>query len=153
MIKCLLDVFSLVWTLMSTKLWGLSCFLIRNMFGLLVVYLTHLILHMHFQCFGHALHIAHTYTTLVMHWFISCLFILTCHVYLMLCSTLFCFRFELHFLIHLTPLMHRYHYSYFHLLPSFLLNFLSIPKKKGENILSRVYWSVLSFIYDFYAHL
>ena len=64
LIKCLLDIFSLVWILMSTKLWGLSCFLIRNMFGLLVVYLTHLTPHMHFQCFGHALHIATSCTHL-----------------------------------------------------------------------------------------
>ena len=58
LIKCLLGIFSLVWTLMSTKLWGFSCFLIRNMFGSLVVYLTHLAPHVHFPCIGHALHIA-----------------------------------------------------------------------------------------------
>ena len=57
LIKCLLCIFSLVWTPMSKKLWGFSCFLIRNMFGSLVVYLTHLAPHVHFQCFGHALHI------------------------------------------------------------------------------------------------
>ena len=58
LIKCLLDIFSLVWTLMSTKLWDFSYFLIRNMFGSLVVYLTHLAPHVHFSCIGHALHIA-----------------------------------------------------------------------------------------------
>ena len=62
LIKCLLGIFSLVWTPMSTKLWGFSCFLIRNMFGSLVVYYTHLTPHVHFPCFGHALHIA-TYCT------------------------------------------------------------------------------------------
>ena len=83
LIKCLLDIFSLVWTPMSTKLWGFSCFLIRNMFGSLVVYLTHLAPHMHFQCFGNALHIAtscrhHCYPchalvyTLFLHPSISC---------------------------------------------------------------------------------
>ena len=42
-----------VWTPMSTKLWGFSCFLTRIIFGLLVVHLTHLTPHVHFQCFGH----------------------------------------------------------------------------------------------------
>ena len=32
---------------------------------------------------------AHIFATLVMHWSISCFFILACHVYLFLCSTLF----------------------------------------------------------------
>ena len=32
LIKFLLGIFSLVWTSMSIKLWGFSCFLIRNMF-------------------------------------------------------------------------------------------------------------------------
>ena len=57
LIKCLLGIFSLIWTLMSTKLWDFSCFLIRNIFGSLVVYLTHFTPHVHFPCFGHALHI------------------------------------------------------------------------------------------------
>ena len=64
LIKCLLDIFSLVWTLMSTKLWGFSCFFIRNMFGSLVVYLTHFALHVHFSCISHALHTATSYTHL-----------------------------------------------------------------------------------------
>ena len=56
---------------------------------------------------------------------LSCFFILACHVYLMLCNTLFCLKIELHFLIHLAPLMHHYHCSFLHLLPSFLLDHLS----------------------------
>ena len=64
LIKCLLGIFSLVWTLMSTKLWGFSCFLIRNMFRLLVVYLTQLTPHVHFSCIGHTLHIATSCTHL-----------------------------------------------------------------------------------------
>ena len=59
LMKCLLDIFSVVWTLMSTKLWGFSCFLIRNMFGLLVVYLTHLALYVHWSCIAHS-HLLHT---------------------------------------------------------------------------------------------
>ena len=58
LIKYLLGIFSLVWTSISTKFRGFSCFLIRNMFGSLVVYLAHFALHVHFPCFGHALHIA-----------------------------------------------------------------------------------------------
>ena len=42
--------------------------------------------------------------------------------------------------------------TYIHLFPSFLLNPLSIPDKKGESILQRVYRSVLSFLYDSCAH-
>ena len=64
LIKCLLAIFSLVQTPMSTKLWGFSCFLIRNMFGPLVVYFTHLVSHVHFPCFGHALHKATSRTHL-----------------------------------------------------------------------------------------
>ena len=55
LIKCLLGILSLVWISMSTKLWGFSCFLIRNMFGLLIVYLTNIAPHVHFPCIGHAL--------------------------------------------------------------------------------------------------
>ena len=50
LIKCLLDIFLLVWTPTSTKLWGFS-------FGSLVVYLTYFAPHVYFPCFGHALHI------------------------------------------------------------------------------------------------
>ena len=64
LIKCLLGIFSLVWNLMSTKPWGFSCFLIRNMFGSLFVYLTHLAPHVHFPCFGYALHKATSRTHL-----------------------------------------------------------------------------------------
>ena len=137
LIKCLLGIFSLVWTPMSTKLWGFSYFLIRNMFGPLVVYLTYLAM-----CTFHALvmhytqpPLAHTFVTLVMHWFIPCFFILAYHVHLMRCSILFCLLFEPHFLIHLAPLMHLYPYSYLRLLPSFLLDPFSISDKKGESIL------------------
>ena len=99
LIKCLLLIFSLVWTLMSTKLWGFSCFLIRNMFGSLVVYLTHLAPHVHFLCISHPLHITTSCTHLcyTCHALVYILFILACHVYLMLCSTLFCLRIGLHF--------------------------------------------------------
>ena len=84
LIKYLLGIFSLVWTLMSTKLQGFSSFIIRNMFRSLVVYLTHLVPHVHFPCIGHTLHIATSCThlcylchTLVYIWFLhlsmSCL--------------------------------------------------------------------------------
>ena len=118
---------------------------------------------MHWSCIAHshALHIAthctqpplaHTFATLVMHWSIPYFFILACHVYLMFCSILHCLRFELHFLIHLAPPMHHQHCSYLHLLPSFLLDPLSIPDKKGESILQKLYQRVLSFLYDSCAH-
>ena len=135
LIKCLLGIFSLVWTPMSTKLWGFSCFLTMNMFGSLVVYLTHLAPHVHFHCFGHALHITTSCTHLCYpcHALVYTLFIRAYHVYLMLCNTLFCLRIELHFLIHLAPLMHHSSCSYLHLLPFFLLDsFVYSCKKGGE---------------------
>ena len=92
LIKCLLGIFSLVQTSVSTKLWGFLYFLIRNMFGSLVVYLTHLTPYVHFPCFGYALHIVTSCT----------------HFSLTLCL------------------------------------FVS---KRG-----RVYWKVLSFLYDSCAH-
>ena len=84
LIKCLLGIFSLVWTPMSTKIWGFSCFLIRNMFGSLVVYLTHLAPYGHFSCISPALHISTSCThlcylchalvyTLLLHPSMSCL--------------------------------------------------------------------------------
>ena len=152
LIKCLLGIFSLVWTLMSTKIWSFSCFLIRNMFGSLVVYLRHFAPH----CVFHALvmqctlpPLAHTFATLVMHQSTPCFFILACHVYLILCSILFCLRFELHFLIHLAPLIYHYHCSYLHLLLSFLLDPFVYSCKKGGRVYSKVvYQRVLSFLYD-----
>ena len=95
LIKCLLGIFSLVWTPMSTKLWGFLCFLIQNMFGSLVVNLTHLTPHVHFSYFGHALHIATSCThlcypchalvyTLFLHPSMSCLhqaFVAFCFVF------------------------------------------------------------------------
>ena len=140
LIKCFLGIFSLVLTLMSTKLWGFSCFLIRNMFGPLVVYFTHVDSHVHFPCFGHALYIATSYThlcypchalvyTSLPHPSISCLPHALWHFFL------FCLLFELYFLIHVIPLMHHYPCSYLHLLPSFLLDPLFIHIKKGDSIL------------------
>ena len=95
--------------------------------------------------------LAHTFATLVMHWSIPCFFILACHVYIMLCSILFCLKFELHFLSHLATLMHHYHCSYLHLFPSFLLDLLSIPDKKGI-VYSREYTGVFCHFYMTLVH-
>ena len=100
LMNCLLGIFSLVWTLMSTNLQGFSCFLIRNMFGLLVVYLTHLAPHVHFSCIAHS-HLMHTPLLPL-----PCLGLylvsssLACHVYFILCSIVFlsCFVFCLTFI-------------------------------------------------------
>ena len=95
LIKCLLGIFLLIWTPMSTKLWGFSYLLIRNMFGSLVVYLTHFAPYYIFPAL--VMHctlppLAHTFATFVMHWSTPCFFILACHIYLILCSILFCLR-------------------------------------------------------------
>ena len=87
MIKCILDIFSLIWTSMSTK----PCFLIRNMFGSLVMFLAHLAPHVYFSCIGYALHIATSCThlcypchalvyTLFLHPNMSCLPVALCFV-------------------------------------------------------------------------
>ena len=49
---------------MGTKLLGFSCFLVRNIFGSLVVCLTPFAPCVHFPCIGHALHIATSCTHL-----------------------------------------------------------------------------------------
>ena len=140
---------------MSTKIWGFSCFLIRNMFCSLVVYLTHFALH----CIFHALvmhctlpPLAHTFATLVMHWSTPCFFILVCHVYLMLCSILFCLMIELHFLIHLAPLIHHYHCSYLYLLPLFLLDPCLFLTKRGR-VYSREFTRVFCHFYMTLVHI
>ena len=100
LIKCLLGIFSLVWTPMSTKLRGFSCFLIRNMFGSLVVYLTHLAPHVHFPCISYALHIATSCTHL--------------------CYPFHAFVYTL--LLH--PSMSCLHYALQHLVMSYVLSFI-----------------------------
>ena len=87
-------------TLMRTKLWDFSCFLIRNMFGLLVVYLTHLTPHIHFPCMGHTLHIATSCTHL-------------CY----LCHALI-------YILFLYPSMSCLPYVLQHLVMSYVLNFI-----------------------------
>ena len=138
LIKCLLGIFSLVWTPMSTKHWGFSCFLMRNMFGSLAVYLTHLAPHVHFPYFGHALHIATFFThlcypyhvlvyTLCLHPSLSCLPYALQH--------LFCLVFDLHFsfILHPSCIILLIHSFISCLL--FSLTPLSIRVKKGESIL------------------
>ena len=105
--NCLLDIFSFVWILISTKLWGFSCYLIRNMFDLLVVDFMHLTPYVHFSWLAHALHTASycTHTPLLP---LPCLgqylvfTSLVCHIYFMLCSILFLryFVFCLNFISH-----------------------------------------------------
>ena len=155
LIKCLLGIFSLVWTLMSTKLWGFSYFLIRNIFGSLVVYLTHLATHVHFPCFGHALHIATfcTHLCYLCHaWFIPCFFILACHVYLILSSTIFCLLFKLHFSFISHPSCIIIIVHTFISCPHFSLTLCLFMTKRGRVYYRVVYWSVLSFLYDSCAH-
>ena len=93
LIKCLYDIFSLFWTPMSTKLWGCSCFLIRIMFGLLVVYFTHLAPHVHFSCIVYALHIVTSCSHLCYpcHALVYILFPHSYHVMFTLCFIALCF--------------------------------------------------------------
>ena len=97
--------------------------------------------------------LAHTFATLVMHWSIPCFFILACHVYLMLCSILLCLRFELHFLIHLTLLMHHSPCSYLYLLPSFLLDPFVYSCKKGGEYTLKYYTEEFSHFYMTLVHI
>ena len=75
---------------------------------------------------------------------------LACHIYFILCSIFlgfFCLSFELHFLIHLAPLMHHYPYSYLIFFPTFLLIHLSICDKKGESILESIPKCIVIYIW------
>ena len=130
LIKCLLGTFSLAWSPMSTKFWGFSCFLFRNMFGSFVVYLTHLAPHVHFPCIGHALHIVtscthlyHPCHALIYTWFL--------HSSMSYLPYAFCLLFKLHFsfILHLSCIILLVHtfISY----PLFSLTPLSIRVKKG----------------------
>ena len=76
------------------------------------------------------------------------------HVMSTLCSIAFYIVLDLSFIFSFIshPSCIIKHCSYLHLLPLFLLDPLSIPDKKGESILQRVYRSVLSFLYDSCAH-
>ena len=93
LMNCLLDIFLLVWTLISTKLWGFLCFLIRNMFGLLVVYFTHLTPQVHFSCLAHAMHTTTSCTHICYpcHALFNILFPYPQHVMYTLCFVAFCF--------------------------------------------------------------
>ena len=143
--KCLLGVFSPVWTPMSTKIWGFACYLFRNMFALLVMYFVNLTPLVHFSFLARALHITTSCTHLCTpcHALINVLFThlidhfasLECHIYFMLCSILLLmyFVFCLCLISHLfcTPYA-SYPCSYFHFFPSFFLVPLSICAKKGR---------------------
>ena len=108
LIKCLLGILSLVWISMSTKLWGFSCFLIRNMFGLLIVYLTNIAPHVHFPCIGHALHIATSCTHLCYpcHALLYSLFLHPTMSWFTLYFVTFCFVFCLSFISHSSCTLH-----------------------------------------------
>ena len=90
LIKCLLGIFSLIQIPMSIKLWSFSCFLIKNMFSSLVVYLTHLALHSHF------LHTPLLPLSCISLYLVSS----SQHVIFTLCFIAFCFVFCLSFISH-----------------------------------------------------
>ena len=78
--------------------------------------------------------LAHTSATLVMHWSISCFFILACHIYLMLCSILFCLLFELlfSFILHSSCIIFLVHTFISCLLFSLTLLSISRAHLQGE---------------------
>ena len=79
---------------------------------------------------------------------------LACHVFFMLCSIFFkklYLMFELHFLIHLAPLMHLILvHIFFSFPPSFW--FICLFMKKMGRVYRSVYRSVSSFLYDSCVH-
>ena len=109
LIKCPIGIFSLIWTLMSTKLWGFSCFLARNMFDFVFYtpFPTYAFL-MLCSCIAYS-HLLHTP---LLH--MSCLGLYlvssssACHVYFILCCIfkVFCPLFELYFLFSVFILVH-----------------------------------------------
>ena len=153
LIKCLLGIFLLVWTPMSTKLWGFSCFLIRNMFGSLVVYFTHLASHVHFSCIAHS-RLLHTSLLPL-----SCIGLYpassSLHVTFTLCFVAFYFVFGLSFIfsfiLHPSCIIIIFHT--FISCPLFSLTLCLFLTKRGR-VYFREYTEVfLSFLYDFCAHL
>ena len=147
--------FLLFWTLMSTKLWSFSCFLIRNMFGLLVVYFTHLVPHVNFSRFVYALHIATSCTHFCQpcHVLVYILFPHPQHVmfYFMLCCIVFlrCFVFCLSFIFSFI-LYPSCIFILVHIIFSFPRSFwpfCPFVSKRGR-VLQRVYQRLLSFLYD-----
>ena len=135
---------------MSTKFWGLSCFLIRNMFGSLVVYLTHLAPHVYFPYIGHALHIATSCTHICYpcHALVFTLFILACHVYLILCTTLFVLG--LRFISHPSCIIIIGHI--FFSCPRFSLTLCLFLTKRGR-VYSREYTKVFFHFYMTLVHI
>ena len=156
LMNCLLGIFSRVWTPMSTKLQGFSCFIIRKclVYWLCILH-TLPRMYISLALFKHCTQppLAYTGATLVMPWSISCFLILACHVYLMLCSTfLRCCIFCLSFISYSSlPLMHLYPYSYHHIFPSFFLTHLSISGKRGEY--TREYIGEYSHFYMTLVHI
>ena len=151
--------FSFFWTPMSTKFWGFSCFLIRNIFGLLVVYFTHLAPHMHFSCLIHALHIATSCAHLyyLSHVLVYILFPYPQHVmfYFMLCSIVFltcfvfCLSFIFSFILYPSCIITLVHI--FFSFPPSSLSICLFMTKRGR-VYQRVYRRVLSFLYDSCAY-
>ena len=142
---------------MSTKLWGFSCFLIRNMFGSLVVYLTQLTLHVHFQYFGQALHLATSCTHLsyACHALIYILFLHPIMSHLPYALNDFVLSFVwTSFLIHLAPLMHHYQYSIrtFMSCPQFSLTLCLFVTKRGR-VYSREYTKKFFHFYMTLVHI
>ena len=148
----LLGIFSLIWTPMSTKLWGFSCFLIRNMFGSLVVYLTHLTPHVHFSCIAHS-RLLHTSLLPL-----SCIGLYltssSLHIMFTLCFVAFYFVFGLSFIfsfiLHPSCIIIIVHT--FISCPLFSLTLCLFLTKRGR-VYSREYTGVfLSFLYDSCVH-
>ena len=103
---------------------------------------------MHWSCIAHS-HLLHTsllpLSCIGLYLIASSQHVMFTLYFIAFCFVLglsFIFSFILHFSYIIAPLMHHYHCSYLYLLPSFLLDPLSIPSKKGESILQRVYQSI-----------
>ena len=156
LIKCLLGIFSLVWTPMSTKFCGFSCFLIKNIFGSLVVYLTHLAPHVHFPCIDHALHIATSCTHLCYpcHALVYALFLHPSMSYLAYALQHFffvlCLSFIFLFILHPSCIFILVHS--FISCSLFSLTLCLFVSKTGKVYSRVVYLRIFSFLYDFYAH-
>ena len=96
-------------------------------------------------CITHSL-LAHTFATLVMHWSIPCFFILACHVYIRLCSILFCLLFELHFSFILHPSCFILIVHTFILCPHFSLTLWLFVSKRGRVYFCHFYMTLVHIL-------
>ena len=145
--------FLLVWTLISTKLWGFACFLFRNMFASLVVYFTYIAPNVHFSCLAHCylLHLPLLLLSRLAQYPVSTS--LACHVYFMHYCIMFlrCFVFCLSFISYSSCIPYAFISlfisSFFSPHSSWrLCLFVSKMGRAYQRVYQRIYWTLMHIL-------